>query len=137
MLDDHVMLDNVYLPVYSVINEKYNKSNKNNEKDNINGYSQNNASNSLSCSGSLHRGSGLGTSASQCCYDATSDVHQSCTNNYCIGCCRTFRCDVVCGIGDYFCSCGVSGQACSSDDNGGGGGPCIGDGPCEPILEHY
>lgn len=31
MLDDHVMLDNVYLLVYSVINEKYNKSNKNNE----------------------------------------------------------------------------------------------------------
>lgn len=67
-----------------------------------------------SCYGSYYRGFGTGSSKSLCCQDAINDVNVKCSNSYCYGCCSLLSCDAVCGVGDYVCSCGISGRACSS-----------------------
>ncbi len=55
----------------------------------------------------------VATSRSLCCYRATSDTNEACSNRYCLGCCSILGCDYICGAGQYLCGCSVEGQACS------------------------
>ncbi|MCP3961607.1 MAG: hypothetical protein GY719_27520 [bacterium] len=69
------------------------------------------------CTGSWYRGAALAATASSCCYQATNNVNNRCTQAgcFCFGCCQILSCDSVCALGDYFCSCGVSGKGCGPD----------------------
>lgn len=59
------------------------------------------------------RGVGRGASRTGACKNATSDANLKCSNCSCLGCCSLYRrCDCVCGVGDYICQCGRSGQPC-------------------------
>lgn len=62
--------------------------------------------------GLRQRGSAVGSSRSLACDSATNDVQSKCINQWCWGCCQLLTCDCVCGVGDYFCSCGRSGDPC-------------------------
>jgi hypothetical protein len=74
----------------------------------------------VSCDGPRCRGQALSAARSHCCSQAHAEAAACCTNSACWGCCRTWSCDGMCALGDYFCSCGQSGTACSPDDAGNG-----------------
>ncbi len=70
--------------------------------------------NRVGCYGRYVRGSTINRSRSYCCQYARDDANIKCSNRYCVGCCSFWSCDTYCGIGDYFCSCGITGRSCSS-----------------------
>jgi hypothetical protein len=65
------------------------------------------------CGGLTVRGDSVSNTRSQCCLSARMEADLLCWNNWCTGCCRFLECDAACGIGDYFCVCGITGYACS------------------------
>lgn len=67
------------------------------------------------CRPSLNsRGSSYGASKSSACQGARDDANTKCSNCSCLGCCGwlSATCDCACGVGDYVCSCGITGFAC-------------------------
>lgn len=67
------------------------------------------------CRPSLNsRGSSYGASKSSACQGARDDANTKCSNCSCLGCCGWLSptCDCACGVGDYMCSCGITGFAC-------------------------
>jgi hypothetical protein len=57
----------------------------------------------------------IATARSRCCSIAIQDVHEVCSNGYCLSCCDIIGCDAACiGTTDYGCVCTANGQACSA-----------------------
>lgn len=68
----------------------------------------------VECTGSSNRGDSVSGTRSDCCEKAGDEVQGECWNSRCAGCCETLSCDAVCALGDYFCSCGVTGYECGA-----------------------
>lgn len=68
----------------------------------------------VECTGSRNRGDSVSGTRSGCCENANDEVQGECWNSKCAGCCETLSCDAVCALGDYFCSCGVTGYECGA-----------------------
>jgi hypothetical protein len=61
------------------------------------------------------RGHCVGDSRSGACWCAKNDANYQCNNSACWGCCDWLSqdCDCACLVGDYFCSCGITGFPCT------------------------
>ncbi len=66
------------------------------------------------CEGGDCRGSGFSASKSYCCKEASGNASVCCTNSLCWGCCEWMTCDAMCAMGDYICSCGITGTSCGT-----------------------
>ncbi|MEA2693856.1 MAG: hypothetical protein QOJ16_3243 [Acidobacteriota bacterium] len=94
------------------------------------------ADSGITCTGRRARGTNIAATRSGCCEGATDDANWQCWNAYCTGCCSLLSCDAVCALGDYACSCGVTGTSCEYTPptqppppvGGGGGGGGFGGG---------